>query len=110
LLDKLPIKLAMWDFGQCDRKKCSGSKLSRLGMLKELRTSQKWRGIILTPLGKQAVCASDRDIVWEFGVSVVDCSWARLDEVPFSKIRGKYERLCNKQEYQMDVQFVLFGY
>lgn len=24
---------------------------------------------------------------------MVDCSWAKLDEVPFAKIRGKYERL-----------------
>ena len=46
-----------------------------------------------SPLGKQAVAAGDREIVRDLGVCVVDCSWARLDDVPFSKIRGKYERL-----------------
>jgi hypothetical protein len=29
-----PIKLAMWDFGQCDAKRCTGQKLSRAGWIK----------------------------------------------------------------------------
>lgn len=27
------------------------------------------------------------------GLAVVECSWARLDEVPFNKIKSPYERL-----------------
>lgn len=30
---KLPIKLYMWDFEQCDSKRCTGRKLERLGYL-----------------------------------------------------------------------------
>jgi pre-rRNA-processing protein TSR3 len=40
------------------------------------------------------VCPNDREIVEQFGAAVVECSWARLDEVPFNKIGGKNERLC----------------
>ena len=69
--------------------------MARMNMIKELKVTQRWRGVILSPLGQQAVSAADREIVRELGVCVVDCSWAKLDEVPFKKIRGKYERLCN---------------
>lgn len=83
----------MWDFGQCDSKKCTGRKLARLGSLKELRVSQGWPGVILSPSGKQALSKADHEIVKAYGIAVVDCSWAKLDEVPFSKIKGKHERL-----------------
>ena len=33
---EFPVKLLMWDFGQCDAKRCTGRKLSRLGVSKAL--------------------------------------------------------------------------
>lgn len=87
------VPLAMWDFGQCDSKRCTGRKLARLNCLKDLRTSQKFPGLIITPVGKYIVSPEDRPIVAHMGVAVVDCSWAKLDDVPFNKIRGPYERL-----------------
>eukprot|EP01114_Cavostelium_apophysatum_P019495 TRINITY_DN6302_c0_g1_i1.p1 TRINITY_DN6302_c0_g1~~TRINITY_DN6302_c0_g1_i1.p1 ORF type:complete len:296 (+),score=51.72 TRINITY_DN6302_c0_g1_i1:133-1020(+) len=90
---EFPIRLAMWDFGQCDAKKCTGRKLSRMGMLRELTVNQRFRGVILSPLGQVAISPADRDVVAENGISVIDCSWAKLDTIPFAKLRGKYERL-----------------
>ncbi|CCE64855.1 hypothetical protein TPHA_0J00320 [Tetrapisispora phaffii CBS 4417] len=88
-----PVKLAMWDFDHCDPKRCSGKKLERLGLIKSLRVGQKFQGIVVSPNGKGVVCPDDKETVEEFGASVVECSWARLDEVPFNKIGGKHERL-----------------
>lgn len=83
----------MWDFNHCDPKRCSGKKLSRLGLIQELRVGQKFRGIVLTPNATQALSPADAHIVAENGIAVVECSWARLDEVPFGKLKSPNERL-----------------
>lgn len=88
-----PAKMAMWDFEHCDPKRCSGKKLHRLGIIKSLRVGQKYSGVVVSPNGKHVVCPDDREIVEEQGAAVVECSWARLEEVPFNKIGGPHERL-----------------
>ncbi|KAI9496235.1 hypothetical protein BDB00DRAFT_882086 [Zychaea mexicana] len=87
------MPVAMWDFHHCDPKRCSGVKLARTNMLKTLKLSQRFRGIVASPVGEKAVSPADRRIVELYGAAVVDCSWARIDEVPFSKIRGPTDRL-----------------
>lgn len=90
---KIGVPLAMWDFGQCDSSKCTGKKLSRLRMLVELRVTQGWSGLVLSPTGTRTVAPQDADIVRAHGVCVVDCSWAMLDQVPFKKLKGSETRL-----------------
>jgi pre-rRNA-processing protein TSR3 len=87
------IPLAMWDFGQCDAKRCTGKKLSRLRLLRELKPNQAWAGLVLSPTGERAVSPADRPIVAASGVCVVDCSWALIDEVPFKKLKAHEPRL-----------------
>jgi ribosome biogenesis protein Tsr3 len=48
---------------------------------------------IRSPNGKRTVSPADRDIVATSGIGVIDCSWAKLEEIPFARMRGE-ERLC----------------
>nr|XP_043631914.1 18S rRNA aminocarboxypropyltransferase [Erigeron canadensis] len=87
------IQLAMWDFGQCDVKRCTGRKLARFGFLKELKVGNGFGGIALSPVGQQCISKEDSDLITRKGLAVVDCSWARLDDVPFTKLRCPAPRL-----------------
>ncbi|KAF3216250.1 ribosome bioproteinsis protein tsr3 [Orbilia oligospora] len=90
---KPAYKCAMWDFGHCDPKRCSGKKLEKAGLIRNLRIGQKFAGVVVTPNGKTVVSPADAEIVNEFGAAVVEASWARISEIPFSRIGGKHERL-----------------
>jgi pre-rRNA-processing protein TSR3 len=92
---KFPLPLAMWDFGQCDAKRCTGKKLSRAGWIRELKPSQRCRGkaIVLTPSATQSVCPLDRETIMSDGICVVDCSWNRVEEMPFHILKGGQPRL-----------------
>ncbi|CAM0135432.1 ribosome biogenesis protein tsr3 [Umbelopsis sp. WA50703] len=89
----IPMPVAMWDFKHCDPKRCSGVKLARHNMLKTLKVTQRFRGVVASPMGEKAVSPADRYLVEQFGVAVVDCSWAKIDEVPFSRIKSPGDRL-----------------
>ncbi|WVQ79126.1 hypothetical protein IAT38_001221 [Cryptococcus sp. DSM 104549] len=89
----IDVPVAMWDFDHCDPRRCSGKKLARHNLINSMRVGQRFRGIVLTPQGKKVISPEDDEIVQMSGLAVVECSWARLDEVPFNKIKSPYERL-----------------
>lgn len=89
----IPFPVAMWDMGQCDPKKCSGKKLLRFDMINLLAPGARFSGLCLTPAGSKCVSPADRFIVERYGCAVVDCSWARIDEIPFHKMRTPHARL-----------------
>ena len=86
-------RIAMWDFGQCDARKCSGKRLEKFGLCESLKIKQSFNGIILSPEGKQSVSPSDYEIIHEFGICVIDCSWAQLAKIPWKKLKGDNCRL-----------------
>lgn len=41
----------------------------------------------------QCVSPQDKEIIQENGCAVVDCSWARLDDTPFNRMKTPHPRL-----------------
>lgn len=90
---KPSYKAACWDLGHCDAKRCSGKRLMRLGMMRELHVGQKFPGVVVSPKAKRIISKEDKDLLEQYGAAVVEASWKRIDEVPFGRIGGKCERL-----------------
>ncbi|KAI0969011.1 hypothetical protein F4678DRAFT_440636 [Xylaria arbuscula] len=88
-----PFKAACWDLNHCDPKRCSGKKLIRLGLMRDLHLGQRHNGVIITPNGKHTLSPADRELMDQYGAAVVECSWARTQEVQWNKVGGKCERL-----------------
>ncbi len=42
------FKAACWDLGHCDAKRCSGKRLMRMGMMRELNIGQKYPGVVVS--------------------------------------------------------------
>ncbi|KAJ9165104.1 Ribosome biogenesis protein TSR3 [Coniochaeta hoffmannii] len=87
------FKAACWDLGHCDPKRCSGKRLMKLNLMRELHVGQRHNGVIITPNGKTVVSPADREVLDAYGAAVVECSWARVKEIQWGKVGGRCERL-----------------
>lgn len=65
----------------------------RLGLMRELHVGQKHPGVVVSPKAKNLISPADRPILEQYGAAVVEASWKRIDEVPFTRIGGPNQRL-----------------
>ena len=42
------FKAACWDMNHCDPKRCSGKRLMKLGLMRELHIGQKFPGVVIS--------------------------------------------------------------
>jgi len=90
---QLNVTIAMWEFGQNDPKRDSGSKLCRLGYAKKLRVGQGFPGIVLSSEASDTLSPADTEIIKTYGIAGINCSWNRLSEIPFGMLgRARLQR------------------
>ena len=91
---ELTSKLFMWEFSQNDAKRDSGSKLKRWGYAGQLRLGQSFPGVVLSSEATICVSPADKELVMNYGVAGINCSWNRLEEIPFDKMgKGRNQRI-----------------
>jgi len=91
---KLATRVVLWEFGQNDAKRDSGSKLVRLGLATTQKLSRSFNGIVLSSEATTVVSAADLDVVQACGVAGINCSWNRLEDIPFGKMgKAKLRRV-----------------
>ena len=78
------IELYLHDAKQCDPKKCTGKKLIRFALVKEIHKLSQlpYRAVILNPFAEKALSKEDVDIIKCYGIIVLDCSWNRFQSFP----------------------------
>jgi pre-rRNA-processing protein TSR3 len=79
--------------GQCDPKKCTGTRLGRMRKAKIVRNMRHIpRGaVVLNPVSEVAFSAADRDPVQKSGIVALDCSWKQAEKI-FAASRAGAQR------------------
>ena len=84
------VNIVVYNAKQCDPRKCSGSKLRRFGLIREvlqIRYLPK-RAVVLNPFSEVAFSPADRERVERYGLVGLDCSWEKAEKVLLKHVRG----------------------
>ena len=63
------------------------------GLFQSMPLKQPFRGLVLSPQGTTSISPADKEILEQHGMSLIDCSWARLEEIPFRQMQSGHHRL-----------------
>ncbi|PAV89584.1 hypothetical protein WR25_18089 [Diploscapter pachys] len=89
----VPFRLSMFDFKQCDPKRCSGRRLLKAGLIDEVRVGSKFPGLVLSPTGTKTISPADKGFIEQSGLAVVDCSWNEVSNTPMHRVKAAEHRL-----------------
>ena len=68
--------------------------MRKLGLAKSLKIGQTFKGVVLSSEAKIYISPADVELVEQYGVAGINCSWNRLEEIPFSQMgKGRNQRL-----------------
>lgn len=87
------MKKIIYEFGQCDPKRCSGHRLVRYKKVDSIPLRKGFSGILLSPNGKLSISPADREHIIKFGIGLIDCSWNQIESFDFSKLPKRNNRL-----------------
>lgn len=87
------IRKIIYEFNQCDPKRCSGRKLVKMNLIQSLPTKKYFNGIILSPNADTVISPKDSQHIEKYGIGLIDCSWAQLDKVNFKSLPKRHNRL-----------------
>ncbi|WEU41029.1 MAG: DUF367 family protein [Candidatus Odinarchaeum yellowstonii] len=89
------IKLYAYHTGECDPKKCTTLKLARFKFVKLIRRLNQMpeNVLLLNPFAIKSVSKEDKNIIEEYGLAVLDCSWNIINREVFSKTPGEHRAL-----------------
>lgn len=88
------MRIVVYHAEECDRKKCTTVKLGKQGKIRVVTKLNMIPAgaIIMDPYSQKALSREDKETVMKKGLVGLDCSWKRLDEVPFRLKTGKNSR------------------
>lgn len=84
---EVKIKKIIYEFGECDPKKCSGHRMVKYKSVLSRPVSSPFYGILLSPIGKKILSKKDKNKVLSSGIGLIDCSWNKINDFDFKKVK-----------------------
>ena len=74
------IQINIYHTKDCDPKKCTAHTLVNQGLAKFVKFVPR-HSVVLYPTGDKSLSYEDRELANKYGMTLIDCSWEKIDEV-----------------------------
>jgi len=68
---------------ECDKKKCTGIRLSKFNLINIISVKQVRNSIVLSPFAPKSISNEDIHQMKSNGITVIDGSWNKIENNPF---------------------------